>query len=576
MLEKQAAALEQATTKQSSSDERIEQLKRSLDMAHSEAARARAKYEDDLRTTRWVVDRVTRLELLVDQLRNKDAAIRQELGIDPEHGIWRAAAGNDADSVAPPVEPHVLSPENPGHADEGYDDEWWGERHANEYVGLGGAEKGYFQWDALGHGASPEVEVKIPQPAFKLLKDAPKLDLSAGGEPWEVGMTVHQWRVETRAVLTGIHPSFAEYFDKIYDQGRKRYEAKRLTGLEEPVPEVLASQAEMHTRLSLALLKNLPLAVRQPVVEGSMSKNVRCLLVLQSLHERYAPGGREELESIQRDGAADAVCREELPDHRSRHGMKAPSVIGGTSIGAGVVTFLTPEGASRAVTELDATEVDGRPILVKPNERHSRKGGGKGLREARIFWDGVPYSTNEGFLRRSFERYGDIIDFDFWRRKDGRSHGMGTCTYSRVDEAEAAIESLNGSTIDGRSILVRKDEKRPGPGPKPAEEEEVLRPARSRGKGNEDDAGDGTKVFWSGVPIGTTEGFLRSQFERVGTIVDFDFWRNQDGSSLGKGTCRFDHFRGAQRALQRLHGYSIDGGIMMLKEDQGGNKGVLL
>ncbi|CAE7929112.1 HRB1, partial [Symbiodinium sp. KB8] len=245
----------------------------------------------------------------------------------------------------------------------------------------------------------------------------------------------------------------------------------------------------------------------------------------------------------------------------------------GTSIGAGVVTFLTPEGASRAVTELDGTEVDGRPILVKPNERHSRKGGGKGLREACIFWDGVPYSTNEGFLRRSFERFGDIIDFDFWRRKDGRSHGMGTCTYSRVAEAEAAIESLNGSTIDGRSILVRKDEKRPGPGPKPAEEEEVLRPARSRGKGNEDEPGDGTKVFWSGVPIGTTEGFLRSQFERVGTIVDFDFWRNQDGSSLGKGTCRFDHFRGAQRALQRLHGYSIDGGIMMLKEDEGGNKG---
>ncbi|CAE7434103.1 GIP [Symbiodinium sp. CCMP2456] len=265
MLEKQAAALEQATTKQLSSDKRIEQLKRSLDMAHSEAARLRATYEDDLRTTRWVVDRVTRLELLVDQLRNKDAAIRQELGIDPEQGIRRAAAGNDADSVAPPVEHHVLSPENPGRADEGYDDEWWGEHHANEYVGLGGAEKGYFQWDALGHGASPGVEVKIPQPAFKLLKDAPKLDLSAGGEPWEVGMTVHQWRVETRTVLTAIHPCFAEYFDKIYDQGRKRYEAKRLTGLEEPVPEVLAPEAEMETRLSLALLKNLPLAVRQPI-----------------------------------------------------------------------------------------------------------------------------------------------------------------------------------------------------------------------------------------------------------------------------------------------------------------------
>ncbi|CAE7364550.1 Hnrnpm [Symbiodinium natans] len=239
---------------------------------------------------------------------------------------------------------------------------------------------------------------------------------------------------------------------------------------------------------------------------------------------------------------------------------------GGTSIGAGVVTFSTPEAASRAVTELDGTEVDGRPMLVKPNERHSRKGGGKGRPEARIFWDGVPYSTNEGYLRRYFERYGDIVDFDFWRRKDGRSHGMGTCTYNTADEAETAIENLNGFTIDGRVILVRKDT---GKKPKQEEEEEGHTQSRGKGKG----PADGTRVFWSGVPIGTTEGFLRSQFEKVGTVVDFDFWR-KDGTSLGKGTCQFDHYRGAQRALHRLHNFSIDGGVMLLKEDEGGNKGI--
>ena len=31
-----------------------------------------------------------------------------------------------------------------------------------------------------------------------------------------------------------------------------------------------------------------------------MSSSVRCILLFESLHERYAPGGREELESIQR------------------------------------------------------------------------------------------------------------------------------------------------------------------------------------------------------------------------------------------------------------------------------------
>ena len=90
------------------------------------------------------------------------------------------------------------------------------------------------------------TRVKRPKTDFKLLKDAPKLDLSARGGPWEVGVTVHHWRVETRTIMTAIHPGFADYFDKIYDQGRQRD-----TGLEEPVPDVLGSEADMETRLLL-------------------------------------------------------------------------------------------------------------------------------------------------------------------------------------------------------------------------------------------------------------------------------------------------------------------------------------
>ena len=101
------------------------------------------------------------------------------------------------------------------------------------------------------------------------------MDLSAGGEPGEVGMTVHQWRAETRTVLAAIHSGFADYFDRIYEEGRQRYEKKRLTGCEEALHDVVGIEAEMETRLSLSMLKNLPQAVRQPVVESSTSNNVR-------------------------------------------------------------------------------------------------------------------------------------------------------------------------------------------------------------------------------------------------------------------------------------------------------------
>ena len=79
-------------------------------------------------------------------------------------------------------------------------------------------------------------------------------------------MAVHQWKLETRTVLAATHSGFAEYFDKIYEQGRQRYEAKRLTGVEATLPEVATAEIEMENGLSLTLLKNLLLAVRQPVV----------------------------------------------------------------------------------------------------------------------------------------------------------------------------------------------------------------------------------------------------------------------------------------------------------------------
>eukprot|EP00440_Ansanella_granifera_P028120 gb/GFBE01030555.1/.p1 GENE.gb/GFBE01030555.1/~~gb/GFBE01030555.1/.p1 ORF type:complete len:319 (+),score=80.51 gb/GFBE01030555.1/:1-957(+) len=255
---------------------------------------------------------------------------------------------------------------------------------------------------------------------------------------------------------------------------------------------------------------------------------------------------------------------------------------GGRSIGAGIATFASSESAKRAVSEMDGEEVDGRPIAVKENERETQpKGQGKGNPAARVFFNGVPYTTTEGFLRTKFEGHGKIVDFDFWRRPDGSSQGMGTCCYSEPSEADAAIAALSGAEVDGRSILVQKDDKPEVPAwqaKEDAGENSKGKGSKGGSKGAPGGKGKGSafgsrRVFWSGVPASTTEGYLRARFERVGTITDFDFWRKEDGTSLGMGTCEFDHYLGATRALERLHEMSIDGGTMLIKMDSGGKGG---
>jgi len=237
----------------------------------------------------------------------------------------------------------------------------------------------------------------------------------------------------------------------------------------------------------------------------------------------------------------------------------------GTSIGAGIVIFDSAETAQHAVDTLHDMEVDGRPMLVKLDERAG------GNPNAAVFFNGVPYVTTEGFLRSKFEACGTITDFDLWRRPDGSSHGMGTCEYSTMHEAENAIATLHGIMVDGRQLMVQKNQRPEGEG-----EDSLSGRKGNRSKGGWQPKGGGKgdgkgyverRVFWSNANWETTEGYLRSRFEQVGTVVDFDFWRRPDGLSLGKGTCEFDHYLGAWRAQERLHGVEIDGFSLLVKSD---------
>mmetsp|Transcript_32555 Transcript_32555/g.88273 ORF Transcript_32555/g.88273 Transcript_32555/m.88273 type:complete len:308 (-) Transcript_32555:52-975(-) len=241
----------------------------------------------------------------------------------------------------------------------------------------------------------------------------------------------------------------------------------------------------------------------------------------------------------------------------------------GSSIGAGIVFFNSASAADKAVSELYDSEVDGRFMLVKHNEREKqrRRGAGTGGQGTTVFFNGVPYSTTEGFLRAKFERHGRIVDFDFWKRAEGSSLGMGTCEYSSAAEAESAIKGLNESVVDGRRMLVQMDHRPDADdsGAPAAAPRWSGKPAKGGGKGHPD-----RRVFWSNAPTTTTEGYLRGQFERVGTIVDFDFWRRPDGSALGMGVCEYDHYLGAWRAQEQLHGREIDGGRLLVKSDEGG------
>jgi cold-inducible RNA-binding protein len=75
----------------------------------------------------------------------------------------------------------------------------------------------------------------------------------------------------------------------------------------------------------------------------------------------------------------------------------------------------------------------------------------------RIYVGNLSYSTNEEALRVKFSEFGEVEEAKVISDYDtGRSRGFGFVTMPNDAEANAAIEALNGTELDGRTLKVNE------------------------------------------------------------------------------------------------------------------------
>ena len=87
---------------------------------------------------------------------------------------------------------------------------------------------------------------------------------------------------------------------------------------------------------------------------------------------------------------------------------------------------------------------------------------------AKLFVGNLPFSTTENDLQDAFAAHGTVLEANLMLdRTTGRPRGFAFVTMSTQEEAQKAIEALNGKELGGRALTVniaRPREDRPGGG----------------------------------------------------------------------------------------------------------------
>ena len=75
----------------------------------------------------------------------------------------------------------------------------------------------------------------------------------------------------------------------------------------------------------------------------------------------------------------------------------------------------------------------------------------------KLYIGGLPYSTTEDSLREAFAKVGEVESATvITDRMTGRSRGFGFVNMPNDAEADKAVETMNGTTLEGRTITVNE------------------------------------------------------------------------------------------------------------------------
>ncbi|XP_051139579.1 polyadenylate-binding protein 5-like [Andrographis paniculata] len=225
----------------------------------------------------------------------------------------------------------------------------------------------------------------------------------------------------------------------------------------------------------------------------------------------------------------------------------------GRSKGYGFVQFDKEESAENAIKRLNGMLINDKQVYVGKFIRRQERNKEKGLPKfTNVYVKNFSEKTTDEELKKMFERFGPITSAIVMKDANGKSRSFGFVNYENNNDAAAAVEYFNGTSLDDKTLYVGRAEKK-------AERRAKLKAKFEQERISRFEKLKGANLYLKNLDESVTDEKLKVLFSEFGTITSCKIMCDANGVSKGAGFVAFSNSEEATKALNLMNGRMIAG-----------------
>uniref|UniRef100_A0A672PAB6 Polyadenylate-binding protein n=1 Tax=Sinocyclocheilus grahami TaxID=75366 RepID=A0A672PAB6_SINGR len=219
------------------------------------------------------------------------------------------------------------------------------------------------------------------------------------------------------------------------------------------------------------------------------------------------------------------------------------------SKGYGFVHFETHEAAERAIEKMNGMLLNDRKVFVgrfKSRKEREAEMGARAKEFTNVYIKNFGEDMDDEKLREVFSKFGPALSIRVMTDISGKSRGFGFVSFERHEDAQRAVDEMNGKELNGKQVYVGRAQKK-------GERQTELKRKFEQMKQDRMTRYQGVNLYVKNLDDGLDDERLRKEFAPFGTITSAKVMM-EGGRSKGFGFVCFSSPEEATKAVTEMNG----------------------